>query len=127
MKKWFNSLEEGMRKKVIVGAWLIAVASFLLFLLSPSGSIIEIFVSLIFTVALVFSIIFTIWNSKGKKVSTSPSPSMYAVANGLVKEDSPEEIERKKRREEYLRNKVLTAQNELDSLPHNPFYASVVH
>ena len=42
---------------------------------------------------------------------------MYEVANGLVKEDSPEEIERKKRREEYLKNKVLTAQNELESLP----------
>lgn len=117
MKKWFNSLEEDMRKKVVIGAWLITVASFLLFQLLPSKSGIATFVSLIITVALVFSIVFTKWNSKGKKVSTSSTPSMYAVANGLVKEDSPEEIERKKKREEYLRNKVLTAQNELDALP----------
>lgn len=108
MKKWFISLEEGMRKKVVVGGWLITVASFLLFFLLPSASGIATFVSLIFTGALVFSIIFTKWNSKGKKDSTSSTP---------FKEDSLEEIERKKRREEYLRNKVLTAQNELEALP----------
>lgn len=117
MKKWFNSLEEGMRKKVVVGAWIITVASYLLFGLLPSESSIATFVSLILAVELVFSIVFTKWNSKDEKVSTSSTPSMYAVANGLVKEDSPEEIERKKRREEYLRNKVLTAQNELEALP----------
>ena len=108
MKKWFNSLEEDMRKKIVIGGWLITVASFLLFFLLPSASGLATFVSLIFTVALVFSIIFTKWNSKDKKVSTSSTP---------FTEDSPEEIERKKRREEYLRNKVLTAQNELASLP----------
>ncbi len=113
MKKWFKSLEENMRKKVVIGAWLITVALFLIFLLFPSESIIATFASLVFIVALVFSIVFTKWNSKGKRVSTSSNPSV----NGLVKEDSPEEIERKKRREEYLRNKTLTAQNELDSLP----------
>lgn len=113
MKKWFNSLEENMRKKVVIGVWIITVASFLIFFLFPSESSIATFVSLVFTVALVFSIVFTKWNSKGKKVSTSSIPSV----NSLAKEDSPEEIERKKRREEYLRNKVLTAQNELDSLP----------
>lgn len=117
MKRWFNSLEEGMRKNVVVGAWLITVASFLLFGALPSQSSIATFVSLIFTVVLVFSIVFTKWNSKGEKVSTSSTPSMREVVNGLVKEDSPEEIERKKRREEYLRNKVLTAQNELEALP----------
>ena len=109
MKEWFNSLEEDMRKKVVIGAWLITVASFLLFLLLPSEAGIATFVSLIFTVALVFSIIFTKWNSKAKKVSASPTSSWY--------EDSPKEIERKKRREEYLRNKVITAQKELDALP----------
>ena len=121
MKNWFNSLEKDMRKKVVVGTWLITVASFLLFQLLPSDSGIATFVSLIFAVSLVLSIVFTKWNSKGKKGSTSSttssSPSMYAVANDLVKEDTPEEIERKKIREEYLRNKVLTAQNELASLP----------
>lgn len=117
MKKWFNSLEEGMRKKAVIGGWITTGALYFLFNLLPSETGISIFVSLIFTVALVFSIVFTKWNSKGKKVSTSSAPSMYAVANGLVKEDSPEEIERKKRREEYLRNKVLTAQNELEALP----------
>ena len=117
MKKWFNSLEEDVRKKVVIGGWLITVASLLLFYLLLSASGIATFVSLIFTVALVFSIIFTKWNSKSKTVSTSSTPSMYAVANGLVKEDSPEEIERKKRREEYLRNKVLVAQSELEALP----------
>lgn len=117
MKKWFDSLEEDMRKKVVIGAWIITVVSFLIFFLFPSKSIIATFISIIFTVALVFSILFTKWNSEGKNVSTSSSPSMYAVENDLVKDDSPEEIERKKRREEYLRNKVLTAQNELNSLP----------
>lgn len=109
MKEWFNSLEEDMRKKLVFGAWLITVASFLLFLLLPSESGIAIFISLIFTVALVLSIIFTKWISMSKKVSASPTFSWY--------EDSPKEIERKKQREEYLRNKVLTAQKELESLP----------
>lgn len=117
MKKWFNSLEEGMRKKAVIGGWITTVALFWLIGLLPSTSGIATFLSLIFTVALVLSIIFTRWLSKDKKASTSSTPSMYAVANGLVKEDSPEEIERKKIREEYLRNKVLTAQNELESLP----------
>lgn len=112
MKKWFNSLEESMRKKLVLGAWLITVASFIIFLLLPSESIIATFISLIFTVALVLGIIFTKWNYKGEKISTSSSPSMYAVET-----DSPEETERKKQREEYLKNKVLTAQKELESLP----------
>ena len=106
-----------MRKKIVIGGWFITVASFLLFGLLPSESGIANFISLIFTVALVLSIIFTKWNSKDNKASTSSTPSMHSVANDLVKEDSPEEIERKKRREEYLRNKVLAAQNELESLP----------
>ena len=117
MKKWFNSLEEAIRKKVVIGAWLSIVALYLLFGLLPSESNIVTFVFLILTVAWVFSIVFTKWHFDCKKGSTSSSPSMYAVANGLVKEDTPEEIERKKRREEYLRNKVLTAQNELEALP----------
>ena len=112
MKKWFNSLEESMRKKLVLGAWLITVASFIIFLLLPSESIIATFIFLIFTVALVLGIIFTKWNYKGEKISTSSSPSMYAVET-----DSPEETERKKQREEYLKNKVLTAQKELESLP----------
>ena len=117
MKKWFNSLEENMKKKIVIGAWIITVASFLIFFLFPNKSSIATFISIIFTVALVFSILFTKWNSNGEKVSTSSSPSMYSATSDIIKEDSPEEIERKKRREEYLKNKVLTAQNELDSLP----------
>lgn len=117
MKKWFNSLEENMRTIVVIGAWITTITTFFLFLLLSSEASIATFVSLIFTVALVFSIVFTKWNSKGEKVSTSSSSSVYAGASGIIKEDSPEEIERKKRREEYLRKKVLTAQNELDSLP----------
>ena len=96
---------------------MITVALFFLVGLIPSESGASTFILLIFVVALVFSILFTKWNSKDKKASASSTSSMYAVANGLVKEDSPEEIERKKRREEYLRNKELTAQNELESLP----------
>ena len=125
MKNWFNSLTEEVRKKVVVGGWLITAALFLLFVLMPSESGAETFVSLIFVVALVFSILFTKWNSKDKKASASSTYSMYDAANGLVKEDSPEEIERKKRREEYLRNKVITAQNELESLPRYTIELSV--
>lgn len=117
MKEWFDSLEEDVKKKVVIGAWVITVVSVLLFLLLPSESIIVTLVSIIFTVALVFSIVFTKWNSKGEKVSTSSTPSMHTGANDVAKEDSPEEIERKKRREEYLKNRVLTAQKELDALP----------
>lgn len=109
MKKRFDSLDENAKKIVVICAWAITVVSFLLFLLLPSESIIATFISIIFVVALVFSILLTIWNAKGKKVSAPQTSSLY--------EDSPEEIERKKRREEYLRNKVITAQNELDSLP----------
>ena len=95
MKEWFDSLEEDVKKKVVIGAWVITVVSVLLVLLLPSESIIVTFVSIIFTVALVFSIVFTKWNSKGEKVSTSSTPSMHTVANDVAKEDSPEEIERK--------------------------------
>ena len=117
MEKWFNSLEADMRKMVVVGAWVITIVVFLLYPSLPSESSIASFASFIFIAALVLSIVFTKWNSKLKKVSSSSTPSNYAVANSVVKEDSPEEIERKKAREEYLRNKVLTAQNELDALP----------
>lgn len=110
MKKWFDSLEENMRKMVVISVWIITVALLLLVLVFPSESSIAIFVSLIFTVALVFSILFTKWNAKGKKVSASQTASWH--------KDSPKEIERKKRRAEYLRNKVITARNELYSLPH---------
>ena len=124
MKKWFNSLEENMRKIIVIGSWITTVTTFFYIFLLLSEISVAIYVSFIFIVELVFSIIFTKWNSEGEKVDTSSSPSMYAVANGLVKEDSPEEIERKKRREEYLRNKVLTAQKELDSLPRYTIEAS---
>ena len=117
MENWFKSLAEDVRKKVVVGGWLITVALFFLVGLIPSESGASTFLLLIFVVALVFSILFTKWNSKDKKTSASSTYSMYAAANGLVKEDTQEEIERKKRREEYLRNKELTAQNELESLP----------
>ena len=106
MGKWFKSLEENMRQKVVIGAWCVTVALFLIFLLLPSESIIATFVSLIFTVALVFSIIFTKWNYALRKAT-----------NGTAKEDNTEELKRKKEREEYLKNKALTAQNELSSLP----------
>ena len=117
MKKWFNSLDKSAKNTVVICVWVLTVVFFLIFFLFPSESIIATFISIIFVVALVFSILLTIWNAKGKKDSTPSSPSMYKVANSIVKEESPEEIERKKRREEYLRNKVITAQNELDSLP----------
>ena len=106
MKKWFDFLEEDAKKKVVVGAWLITVASFLLSLLLPSKSLIATLVSLIFNVALVFSIIFTKWNC-----------ALHKATNGTAKEDNTEELKRKKEKEEYLKNKVLTVQNELASLP----------
>lgn len=109
MKKWFNSLDKSVKNTVVICVWVLTVVFFLIFFLFPSESIIATFISIMFVVALVFSILFTIWNAKGKKISAPQTSSLY--------EDSPEEIERKKRREEYLRNKVITAQNELDSLP----------
>lgn len=109
MKKWFNSLEEDMRKKVVIGGWLITVALFWLIGLLQSASGIVTFLSLIFAVVLVLSIVFTKWYSKDKEASTTSAIN--------TEEKSAEELEREKKREEYLRNKVLTAQNELTSLP----------
>ena len=109
MKKWFNSLEENMQKMVVISAWIITVAVLLLFSLFPSESSVAIFLSFMFTVALVISILFTKWDADGKKLA-------HHQPNNIVDENSLEEIERKKKREEYLRNKVLTAQNELASL-----------
>lgn len=106
MKKWFNSLEEKMRKKWLIGCWLTTVALFWLIGLLPNTSGIATFLSLIFIVALIFSIILTKW-----------SHSANNDTNGIAEEDDPAEIEREKEREEYLRNKVLTAQNELEALP----------
>lgn len=112
MKKWFNSLEKDMKKMVVIGAWLITIASLWLIavLLSVSGN--TTFVSLIFTVALVLSVNFTKWNFKDKEASTSST-----INNIKTEEKSAEELEREKKREEYLKNKVITAQNELKSLP----------
>lgn len=112
MKKWFNSLEEDMRKKAVIGGWITTGALYFLFSLLPSDSEIATFVALIFAVALVFSIIFTKWNFEDKKASTTST-----INNIKTEEKSAEELEREKKREEYLRNKVITAQNELDSLP----------
>ncbi len=106
MKKWFDSLEEDVRKKLLIGGWLITVALFWLIALLPSTSGIATFLSLIFIVALIFSIIFTKWSN-----------AIHKETNVIAKEDNPAEIERQKEREEYLRNKVLAAQNELESLP----------
>lgn len=106
MKKWFNSLEEDMRKKAVIGCWITTGALYLLFNFLPSESAIATFVSLILTVALAFSIIFTKWNY-----------DMQKATKGIAKEDDLAELERKKKREEDLKNKVLTAQNELASLP----------
>ena len=91
MKKWFNSLEEDMRKKAVIGGWITTGALFL-FSLLPSGSGIATFVYLIFTVALVFSIIFTKWNY-----------SIHKATNVIAKEDDSAELEKEKKREEYLR------------------------
>ena len=126
MKKWFNSLEEGMRKKVVICGWITTGALYFLFNLLPSETGIATFVSLILTVALVFSIVFTKWNSKTKEESTSSAindiktkeeSTSSAINDIKTKEESAEELERQKKREEDLRNKVLTAQNELSSLP----------
>lgn len=106
MKKWFDSLEEDVRKKLLIGGWLITVALFLLIGLLPSTSGIANFLSFLFIVALIFSIIFTKWSN-----------AIHKETNVIAKEDDPAEIERKRAREEYLRNKVLAAQNELESLP----------
>lgn len=106
MKKWFDSLEEDARKKLLIGGWLTTGALFWLIGLLPSTSGIATLLSLIFIVALIFSIIFTKWIC-----------DIYKETNVIAKEDDPAEIERKRAREEYLRNKVLAAQNELESLP----------
>ena len=102
MKKWFNSLEEDMRKKAEIGGWITTGISFFLISILPSGSGIATLISPIFAVALVFSILFTKWNYDMRKAT-----------NGTAKEDDTAELER----EEYLKNKVITAQNELASLP----------
>lgn len=112
MKKWFNSLEEAKKKMVVIVGWSIHIVSFLLFCLLPSASVFVTFALLIYIASLAFSIIFIIWFFENKKSSTTP-----AINNTKAEEESAEELEREKRREEYLRNKVLTAQNELNSLP----------
>lgn len=110
MKKWFNSLEKDMRKLIVIGGWLITIASFWVTCLLLSASRDITFISYILTVALVLSILFTKWNSKDKEAS--------ATSNNIkTEEKSAEELERERKREEHLRNKVLTAQKELSSLP----------
>lgn len=116
MKKWFESLESELKKKLKIGGRVITAISFVLCGIMPSDSGAATFFSTVFIIALIASILFTKWSPKESKTGSTSTPSMYAAANGLM-DDDPAEIERKKKREEFLRNKVLAAQSELEALP----------
>ena len=116
MKNWFVSLENKQRTNVIIISWFVTILSFFL-------SVVAEFFAFIFVVGLVISILFTKWRSiknsdsdayNNGAVISEKAPGFKPVTVA-VQDDA--EKERKRKREEYLQQKLKEAQEELENLP----------
>lgn len=120
MKKWFSSLGSEKQKKLIFRFWSATIIFFLIYCFLPVNVI-----ALLFTFALTFSILFSILkpqnvssnNNCTKENSMSSTLEPLSVKEETSEERKAQEDEIKKRREEFIKNKISNAEKELLSLP----------
>ena len=121
MKDWFCSLDESIRKKIVLVSWITTIASFILGGILPSDSAISGFIGFLFLVGIVIGILSTKWNSVATKEQEKANREREKAVKEAERrrEEEIKEAERRKQREEMLQKKVAIAQNELQSLPHH--------